>query len=473
MDKVAIIVQRCHQSVVGGSETLAWQYATMLKDSYEVDILTTTALDSDEWSNSLPEGPETSDCINIRRFHIDISQNRYGSELLRRWLQNSDRSTNGSVRRLPWPISLQEELIRQLGPYSDSLTQFLRTHWSDYKKIIVFTYLYPTAYFSLLEIPKGRALFVPTLHDEEIAYLSVYKHAARRAKMLIWLTNAEREFGLRLWGDLPGRIVSPAIDTIPRAPFRSSEPYVLYCGRIDAGKGCQELVDYFIKFKQENESPLRLILTGSGGLAIPAHPNIEFRGVASPEEKFSLMSGATIFITPSDKESFSIVTLEAMAQGTPVLVNGASQVLVDHINSSEAGLIYHDYESFSSNLQALLSNEVLRTQLGESGKRYVHSRYTYESVRQTLIEVIETPDLGETLHQVQRAKRAPSPLTKNRFRHAFTENLVKCDWSPHPLYSVFTQYDRDYYLRQKDDFMHKYRCFYAVSKTISPEKIIE
>jgi len=27
MKKIAIIVQRCHESVVGGSEALAWQYA--------------------------------------------------------------------------------------------------------------------------------------------------------------------------------------------------------------------------------------------------------------------------------------------------------------------------------------------------------------------------------------------------------------------------------------------------------------
>ncbi len=31
MDKVAIVVQRCHESMVGGSESLAWHYAMLLK----------------------------------------------------------------------------------------------------------------------------------------------------------------------------------------------------------------------------------------------------------------------------------------------------------------------------------------------------------------------------------------------------------------------------------------------------------
>ena len=38
---------------------------------------------------------------------------------------------------------------------------------------------------------------------------------------------------------------------------------------------------------------------------------------------------------------------------------------------------------------------------------------------------------------------------------------------------MFTQYDQEYYIQRKEEFLHKYRCFYTVSKTISPRKIIE
>lgn len=64
-------------------------------------------------------------------------------------------------------------------------------------------------------------------------------------------------------------------------------------------------------------------------------------------------------------------------------------------------------------------------------------------------------------------------MSCQEFRQRFSENLRACRWEPHPLYSVFTQYDGEYYLQRKDEFLHKYRCFYAVSKTISPTKIIE
>jgi glycosyltransferase involved in cell wall biosynthesis/SAM-dependent methyltransferase len=400
MRKVAIVVQRCHQSVVGGSEALAWQYATLLRDTYDVDVLSTTAVDAAYWSNVLPEGLEVRDGINIYRFHVDIGYSEYRTELWTRMMQDfgrfgagTQRAPDGGTKHIPWSIPLQEELIRRIGPYSASLVKFLRHNWSKYRTVIFITYLYPTAYFGLTEVQRGYALFAPTLHNEQPAYLSVYKHAARRAHSLIWLTEAEQRLGYFLWGELPGRVVGMAIDATPREPVRRDEPFLLYSGRIDPNKGCNELFDYFIRFKEQHPSPLRLVLTGKDDIPVPDHPDVEFRGFVSAEEKFSLMAGAAAYVMPSGKESFSIVTLEAMAQRTPALVTSASDVLANHVKQSGGGRIYQDYESFAEQLSQLLSDESMRSRMGEAGRAYVTSRYTSERIRQSLIEAVEScPD---------------------------------------------------------------------------------
>ncbi len=67
----------------------------------------------------------------------------------------------------------------------------------------------------------------------------------------------------------------------------------------------------------------------------------------------------------------------------------------------------------------------------------------------------------------------PSLHRYEPFRQTFLRNLRGCGWEPHPLYSVFTQYDQEYYIRKKKAFLHKYRCLYAVSRTVSPCTIIE
>jgi glycosyltransferase involved in cell wall biosynthesis len=180
-----------------------------------------------------------------------------------------------------------------------------------------------------------------------------------------------------------------AIDTKMREPQSTAVPYLLYCGRVDPNKGCRELFEYFMTFKKTHPSKLRLVITGKDDMPVPEHEDIEFRGFVSAEEKFRLMAGAMLFVTPSPNESFSIVTLEAMAQTTPVLANSASTVLADHIKDSGAGYVYSDYQSFANALNELSNKERL-TKIGSMGRDYVLSKYQTEQIRQSLIDTVES-----------------------------------------------------------------------------------
>ena len=392
MSRVAIIVQRCHEDVVGGSETLAWHYAQLLSNSYQVDVLTTTAIDTSVWANLLPAGTETKDGVRLVRFPVTIGRSDYWSRLHKRLLEEFGPfapTRTQEVPQLPWSIALQEDLIRHQGPYSGPLLRYLNEHWCDYRALIFVTYLYPTTYFGLQQVPAGRALFAPTLHDELPAYLPAYKYSARHARELVWLTAAEQRVGEKLWGDLPGRVVSMAIDTELREPQWMPTPYILYSGRVDPNKGCQQLFDYFIRFKRMKPSNLRLVITGKDDVPVPAHPDIDFRGFVTAEEKFRLMAGAQLFVNPSPNESFSIVTLEAMAQRAPTLVSSASSVLADHIHESGGGRVFSDFRSFANALDELCANDDTRPKLGQLGRDYVLSRYQPEIVRNSLIAAIE------------------------------------------------------------------------------------
>jgi len=166
-------------------------------------------------------------------------------------------------------------------------------------------------------------------------------------------------------------------------------PYILYSGRVDPNKGCRELFDYFIRFKQMKPSSLRLVITGKDDIPVPVREDIEFRGFVTPEEKFQLMAGARLFVNPSPNESFSIVTLEAMAQRSPALVNSVSSVLADHVKDSGAGRVFSDYQTFANALNDLTSDDELRSRLGQLGRNYVLSHYQPDTIRKSLISAIE------------------------------------------------------------------------------------
>ena len=425
MKKLAIVVQRCHETVVGGSETLAWNYATLLRDEYDVDVLTTTATEISDWANVLPEGREQRDGINIIRFRVTIGRNAYWGQLYQRLHSGFDPFTPGRHRnsekslQLKWTLALQEEFIRNQGPYSQPLLDFIREHWREYQSIIFTTYLYPTTYFGLHELPPGNALFAPTLHDEQPAYLPAFKHAAHRVRECLWLTEAEARVGKQLWGEVPGRVIGMSVDTKLREPEESPIPYLLYCGRVDPNKGCAELFEFYFKYKRATRSRLRLVITGSADMPIPPHPDIDFRGFVPAEEKFRLMAGASVFVIPSPHESFSIVSLEAMAQRTPILASAASEVMVDHAKSSGAGMTYSDFSSFAAALETMLTDATLRTEMGNRGRDYVVGQYNEKSIQERLRDVIDSQPA-----RLIDSQRLPSIIVRNHGHGARSSHVM-------------------------------------------------
>jgi glycosyltransferase involved in cell wall biosynthesis len=392
MKKIAIVVQRCHKQVIGGSEAEAWHYANLLKSNYEIHILTTTAVDIESWDNTLREGDEILEGITIKRFKVTQGRAVYWGEVLEQLLKGYyENITSGKQvdRIIKCPTALQEEFIYKQGPYSDDLMSFLIERSGVYKAVIFLTYLYPTTYFGMFYVPCEKIIFVPTLHDEPPAYLSVYKNMAKRAGIILWNTESECRFGKLLWGELPGRIVGMGVQTKVFSPAKLNFPYMLYCGRIDINKGCLQLIDYFLRYRQDNASDLRLVLTGDNKIELPNNEGIIFKGSVPEEEKLKLMSGASFFVMPSSNESFSIVTLEAMAQKTPVLASNGSEAVVGHIRGSGGGLLYSNYDSFKDGINFLLENEQKTKDMGENGRKYVIKNYGTKEISKKLNDIIE------------------------------------------------------------------------------------
>lgn len=62
--------------------------------------------------------------------------------------------------------------------------------------------------------------------------------------------------------------------------------YVIYVGRIDEGKDCPRLFNYFMEYKKRNKNNLKLVLMGKAVCEIPKHPDIISLGFVTDEDKF-------------------------------------------------------------------------------------------------------------------------------------------------------------------------------------------
>jgi glycosyltransferase involved in cell wall biosynthesis len=164
-----------------------------------------------------------------------------------------------------------------------------------------------------------------------------------------------------------------------RRRHRVYGPFALYGGRIDPGKGCEELLEYFQQFIQDG-GDASLLLMGTKLMPLPEDPRVRFAGTLPDEERLHALEAATVVIVPSPYESLSLLALEAFAVGTPVLANARAEVLVEHCRRSHAGLYYSDRWEFTEALKLLMRDGALRAGMGANGKAYVNRHYRWTTI---------------------------------------------------------------------------------------------
>jgi glycosyltransferase involved in cell wall biosynthesis len=183
--------------------------------------------------------------------------------------------------------------------------------------------------------------------------------------------------------DEAGPARAPSALAVRGATFRRRHrlhgPFILYGGRIEKGKGCEELIEYFSAYVQEG-GDASLTLMGVKLMPLPEEPFINFAGLLPERERLQALEAATVVAVPSPYESLSLLALEAFAVGTPVLANARSDVLVDHCLRSNAGLFYADRYEFGECVRLLVGDERLRAAMGQNGRDYVRRNYRWDVI---------------------------------------------------------------------------------------------
>lgn len=375
---LAFVVQRYGAGVTGGSETLARAVAERLAREFDVTVFTTCARDYVTWRNELPEGRSVEGGVEVLRFAVheerDLAAfNRFSDTLYGR------------------PHTVEDEMLwlRRQGPYAPGLVLALQERSHEFRATLFFTYLYYTTCLGLKAAPE-HSILVPTAHDEPPLAFAIYREVFRLPRAFAFLTVPEAELVRSRFdlGPRPCEVAGMGVD-LPAAPdvegFRQShdlgaQPYLLYAGRIDAGKGCAEMIEFYEGYRAQAGSPLPLLLIGQLNMPEPRVEGVRYLGYLPEEEKKAAVAGASVVICPSPYESLSIVMLEAMAAGVPALVNGRSEVLRDHCVRSNGGLYYEDGDEFAAVIELLGHDRRLREALATAGRRYVAESYRWEAV---------------------------------------------------------------------------------------------
>lgn len=167
-------------------------------------------------------------------------------------------------------------------------------------------------------------------------------------------------------------------------------PFILFMGRLNLIKGPDILLNAFIHV-QEHLSDYHLVFVGPDGGMLSmlqqraqeagVSDKVHFVGYVNGYDKSAAYHAAKLLVVPSRQEAMSIVALEAMVCGTPVLLT--DQCGFNEIKSINANLeVTVDPEKIAEKLVELMSNAALLEDIASSLKDFAINKYSWSQVIQ-------------------------------------------------------------------------------------------
>ena len=389
MKSIAFVCQRYGDEVNGGAEFYCRQIAEHLCVWYDVHVYTTCAVDYITWKNEYAPGISVMRGVTVHRFPVKKERQRIIQGVLGKWIRYAPFHSDWS----------EKQWVRAQGPLCDEAIEALWSDQKSYEIIFFMTYLY---YLTAVGAPRGfhNACLIPTLHDEWPAYLRLYNKVFSCVNSIVWNSPEEKAFASRRFADINekySQIIGIGIDVptdIMAAEARQAEnePYIVYVGRIDESKGCKQLFDYFCHFKELYPSNLKLLLVGRESMEIPRRDDVVSLGFISEEQKFRVMKNARGLVLCSQYESLSMVVLESMLLGRPVLVNGKCEVLKGHIERGKGGIVYYSESDFQKGVLSLLEDSDAYRMMSHEAHCYVENNYQWSTVLNKYRAIIENKE---------------------------------------------------------------------------------
>jgi glycosyltransferase involved in cell wall biosynthesis len=407
--KFAFISPRYGAEFSGGAEHACRLLAEQIAKRHDVDVLTTTARDSDTWKNEYSEGSDRVRGALVRRFAVSAMPERTAFPELSRRLREGPRYR---ADELNW--------VRQVGPWSSGLLEHIKRQHRSYDALVFFSVWHPLT-VSGMEIAPERSVLFPHLQLRPELRFDLWADVLTSPRAVGYFSSCERRLVHSYVGAAPQfeEVVGIGVDpppqqTYPRhqqdpadvitpeddsasddelldesylggrgVPFRRRhrlyDNFALYGDRVEPDNGCEEMLEYFDSFAASRVDDMSLVLMGVKMMTVPEAPYLRLAGVLPDRERMTAYEAASVTIVPGPDDLLSQSLLESLAVGTPVLASGTNEAAVDHCRRANAGLYYSNRGEFVASLTQLRT-PALRERMGENGRRYIRNQHQWDAV---------------------------------------------------------------------------------------------
>jgi glycosyltransferase involved in cell wall biosynthesis len=410
--KFAFISPRYGADITSGAEHACRLLAEQVSQRHDVDVLTTCAHGARTSRSEYSEGTDRVRGVLVRRFAVTQTHNTGDLRPLTERLLSGPRTR---ADELDW--------VRQLGPSSPALLDFLKRQHRTYDALVFFSLCHPTTVHGLPIAPERSVLF-PHLQLHPALRFGLWPEVLSTPRALGFFSPAERRLArgyLRVTPQFEETVgigvEAPAQQSYPRhqqdpadtfvaddddsatlpdddetveaylegrgVPFRRRHRlygrFAVYSGRIEPDNGSEEMLEYFDSYAAGG-GEMSLVLMGAKMMKTPDAPYLQSAGILPDRERMTAYEAADVTITPSPDDLLSQPLLESFAVGTPVLTCARNEAAVEHCRRAGAGLYYANREEFVEAMRLLAANTRLREQLAQNGRSYVRQNHRWDVV---------------------------------------------------------------------------------------------
>lgn len=394
MKPIALIIPWYGDEIRGGAEQECNYLAhSLTKAGQTVEVFTTCVKDapSDRGKNTLKPGEYHESGILVRRFPVREQRD------VDSYTASNQRIYNNCFSKDDEKVYFREDIN------SPDMCRYIEEHKDDYRTFIFIPYMYGVT-FNGSDSVAEKSILIPCLHDESYAYMDILIDKMNSFRGMIFHAKPEYQLAKKLYGlkTVKAAVLGEGIDTewhtecnaeAFREKFGIRAPFILFAGRKDSGKKADELISFYLRFREEEPgTELKLVMLGGGSLPVEIperyKDDVIDLGFVSVEDKHNAFAACTIFCNPSYFESFSLVIMESWLAKRPVMVSEHCAVTTNFALETNGGLWYNNYEEFSECVKYLLGHEDVCRKMGENGSEYVLSHFTHEKIAENYLNFI-------------------------------------------------------------------------------------
>lgn len=217
------------------------------------------------------------------------------------------------------------------------------------------------------------------------------KHVDTFIAMSEFSRDKHREFGFSRDMEVVNYFLpdSEGVKTATDDEAPHERPYFLFVGRLEKIKGLDDVIPVFREYAGAD-----LVIAGDGEYAATlkriaaGNPRIRFLGRVAPEQLDRYYRHAIALIVPSVcYETFGIILIESMRQGTPVLARRIGP-FPEIVSRSGGGLLFDGPGDLVDAMQHLQTDPALRERMARQGRAAFLEYWSESAIIPQFLEVV-------------------------------------------------------------------------------------